>query len=98
MQERVRLFVLNACASLELARQLVDADVVDYAIGWSAKVSDSAAIAFSAALFGALGDGRSIGDAVTVARLASGTGDEPKLVPADQSDTDVLVVGEGDEP
>ncbi len=95
MQERVRLCVLNACVSEELAQRLVDAGAVDYAIGWPVTVSDSAAIAFSRALYGALGDGRSIGDAVTLARLACGKEYQPVLVPADQSDTDVLVVGEG---
>lgn len=98
MQQRVRLCVLNACVSAELAQRLVDAGVVDYAIGWPAKVSDSAAIAFSIALYGALGDGRRIGDAVTLATLACGPGDQPVLVLADQSESDVLVAGEGDEP
>lgn len=98
MQERVRLCVLNACASVELAERLVDAGAVDCAIGWPAKVPDSAAIAFSRALYGALGDGYSICAAVTVARLASGTGDQPVLVAADRSDAEVLVVEEGDEP
>lgn len=98
MQERVRLCVLNACVSVEMAQRLVDAGAVDYAVGWPAEVSDSAAIALSRALYGALGDGRSIVDAVALARLAAGTGDQPVLVAAAQSDTDVLVVGEGDEP
>jgi len=98
MQERVRLCVLNACVSMELAQQLVDGGAVDCAVGWRRDVSDSAAIAFSAALYGALGDGRNIRDAVAVARVACGTGDQPVLVAADQSDTEVLVVGEGDEP
>lgn len=97
MQERVRLCVLNACVSLDLAQRLVDEGAVDFAVGWPAKVSDSAAIAFSTALYAALGDGRSIGDAVTLARLACGSGDQPVLVAGDRSDTDVLVVGEGDE-
>jgi len=95
MQERVRLCVLNACVSVALAQRLVDANAADCAIGWPAKVSDSAAIAFSTALYGALGDGRSIGDAVTLARLACGTGDQPILVAADKMDTDVLVIGAG---
>ena len=74
----------------------MDAGAVDFATGWTAEVWDSAAIAFSTALYGALGDGRSIRDAVTIARVASGAGDQAVLaVAADQSDTDVLVIGEG---
>jgi hypothetical protein len=98
MTEPVRLFVLNACASLELAKQLVDTGVVGSAVGWHAKVSDSAAIAFSSAFYAALGDGRSLGESVNLGRLACGTMDEPVLVATDPSDTDVLVVRQGDEP
>ena len=93
MQERVRLFVLNACLSSDLAQQLVDADVVDYAIGWRAMVSDSVAIAFSRALYASLGDGRRIGDAVAIARNACGTPDEPILAVGEHSGSDVLLVG-----
>ncbi len=98
MQVRVRLCVLNACMSVDLAQRLVDEGAVDFAVGWPAEVSDSAAIAFSTGLYGALGDGRSIGDAVSIGRVACGIGNKPVLVAADHSDTDVLVVGEGDEP
>lgn len=91
MQERVRLCVLNVCTSANLAHQLVNTDAVDFAVGWSAKVSDSAAIAFSSALYAALGDGRGISDAVSVARVASGGGTEPVLVAAGHSSTDVLI-------
>lgn len=98
MQERVRLCVLNACASAALAQQLVDEDAVDFAVGWPSKVSDSAAIAFSTALYGALGDGRGISDAVSIARVACGTGSEPVLVAVGHSGSDVLIVVEkGDE-
>ena len=97
MQERVRLCVLNACESAELAQWLVDEGTVDFAIGWTESVSDSAAIAFSTALYGAIGDGRSMDDAITLARLACGTGDQPILVAADQPETYLLVVGEGQE-
>jgi len=95
IRDHVRLCILNACGSAELAQQLVDEGVVNFAVGWSAKVSDSEAIAFSRALYGALGDGRSISDAVSVARVASGTGNEPLLVAAEDSGTDVPLVEEG---
>ena len=98
MQVRVRLCVLNSCVSVDLAQRLVDEGAVDCAVGWPADVSDSAAIAFSRALYAALGDGRCIRDAVSIGRIASGTGAQPVLKAADESDSDVLVVGEGDEP
>lgn len=94
MQERVRLCVLNVCASATLAQQLVDRGAVDFAVGWPSKVSDSVAIAFSSALYAALGDGRRITDAVSIARVASGRGDEPLLITASHSDTDALIVEE----
>lgn len=96
MQNRVRLCVLNACASEGLARRVAEARVVDCAIGWPAKVSDSAAIAFSRALYAALGDGRTIADALDVAKVACGSA-EPVLVVAEGCHSDALVVGEGDE-
>jgi hypothetical protein len=96
IQERVMLCVLNACRSENLARQLVDACVVDCAIGWPARVSDSAAIAFSNALYGALGDGRTIADAVEVAKVACGSAD-PVLIAADGCHSNVLVAGEADD-
>ena len=84
MENQVRLCVLNACESADLAQRLVQERIVDHAVGWPARVSDSAAVAFSRALYGALGDGRSIADAVKVAIVAC----EPEYVP-------VFVEGEG---
>ena len=55
MEEGVMLCVLNACGSGGLARDLVDAGVVEYAVGWPTKVSDSTAITFSRSFYGALG-------------------------------------------
>jgi|GEM_PF-5824677 len=84
MNPPVRLCVLNACESKSLAHQLVDEGAVECAIGWPAKVSDSVAIAFSRALYAALGDGRSVGEAVSVAKVATGAavGEEPEFVAA----------------
>lgn len=95
MEERVRLCVLNACASGELAKRLVEARVADNAVGWPAKVSDSAAIAFSRALYGALGDARSITDAVGVAIVACGPESEAVFVAGEGSDSPVLVIDDG---
>jgi CHAT domain len=95
MQDPVRLCVLNACDSAELAQQLVSEGVVKVAVGWSAKVSDSEAIAFSAALYGALGDGRTLSEAISVARVASGTGSERLLVAGADSDKEVSLIEAG---
>lgn len=92
MRDRVLLCVLNTCASEGLARRLAKARVVDCAIGWPAKVTDSAAIPFSRALYAALGDGRSIADAMGVARVACGAACEPVLVAADGTDLNTYVL------
>jgi hypothetical protein len=92
MQDHVLLCILTACRSVELAQQLVNEGVVTFAVGWPGKVSDSAAIAFSGALYSALGDGRGINDSVSVARVACGMGNEPLLIAADQADIDLVVV------
>jgi hypothetical protein len=78
----VRLVVLNACGSDQVARELVTMEAVEYAIGWKGKVSDSAAIAFSRALYGALGDGRTVSDAVELAAQACGPEFTPCLAVA----------------
>ena len=57
----LRLVVLNACYSSELAELLVKD--IDCVIGMTAAVSDDAAVLFAQAFFGALFDGQSIGDA-----------------------------------
>jgi hypothetical protein len=86
----VRLVVLNACGSDHVAKELVTMGAVEWAIGWQGKVSDSAAIAFSRALYGALGDGRSVSDAVALAAQACGPGFAPSLSAAGPQ-TGVLV-------
>ena len=94
MKPGVRLCVLNTCGSKALAEELVQRGAVACAIGWPAKISDSVAIAFSGALYGALGDGRNIADAVSVAKVASGTGAEPELIAKNGSENIVFVEGE----
>lgn len=76
---RAMLCVLNACKSADMARAIVEAGVVDAAVGWESAVDDSAAIAFSRALYGALGDARSIEGAVVIGAQASGQADRPRL-------------------
>jgi hypothetical protein len=98
IEERVWLCVLNACESAALARQIVAAGTVDCAVGWPAQIPDSAAIAFSRALYGALGDGRSLADAVCVGAQACGATYNPVLVAADGAATQKpFVPVDGDE-
>ena len=80
MKELVMLCVLNTCESEGLAAALTDAGVVEYAVGWSSKVSDSTAITFSRTLYGALGDGRTMCDAFNIARVACGPHEVPVLM------------------
>ena len=94
MNPPVRLCVLNACGSKLLAQQLVAEGAVECAIGWPAKVSDSVAIAFSRALYAALGDGRSIAEAVSVAKVATGTAEAPELLAAGEPAEIVFVADE----
>ena len=86
IEEKVVLCVVNACESEGLARALVDAGVVEYAVGWPSKVSDSTAITFSRALYGALGDGRTICDAFDIAKVACGPREVPILISGENAD------------
>ena len=58
---QIRCVVLNACYSAAQADALVQH--VDYVVGMSKAISDSAAIAYSVGFYAALGAGRSIEDA-----------------------------------
>jgi Protein of unknown function (DUF1488)/CHAT domain len=58
---QIRAVVLNACYSAAQADALVQH--VDYVVGMSKAISDSAAIAYSVGFYAALGAGRSIEDA-----------------------------------
>lgn len=92
MEQRVRLCVLSACQSADLAREMAEKDVVDFAIGWPGNVQDSSAIAFSAALYGAIGDGRTLGDSVDTGKVACGVTDTPVLFAAPgRSNSTVLI-------
>jgi hypothetical protein len=77
--KRIRLCVLNACESDNLARRLVDEGAVDSAIGWSGKVSDANAIAFAEGLYRCLADGLAISQAVTLAAAGAQSTDPPGL-------------------
>lgn len=86
---RIRFCVLNACASAPIARLLVDARVVDLAVGWPGKVVDATAIAFSRALYRCLGDGLTISQSVTLAIESCNAGEPPILHVGSGVDTNV---------
>ena len=78
-QTRVRLCVLNACASASAAKLLVDKQVVDAAVGWTAKVTDAAAIKFSETLYGCLGEGLALSQSIALAAQSCDSGETPSL-------------------
>ncbi len=66
--ESVRVVVLNACFSADLARALTQ--FVDVAVGMDRPVGDDAARVFATQFYSALGYGRSVGGAFDQARAA----------------------------
>lgn len=74
---RVSLCVLNTCNSAPIAEYLVKTNAVEAAVGWPARLADDAAIAFSGALYGRLGDGLGLDQAVTLASESCGSPDTP---------------------
>lgn len=68
LKDNVQLVVLNACYSEIQARAITK--VIDCAIGMNAPVGDNAAIVFAAALYRAIGFGRSIKEAFEQGELA----------------------------
>lgn len=58
LKQNVRLVVLNSCFSQPLAEQL--AQVIDCVIGTNDSIGDAAAIEFARALYGGLGEGKSV--------------------------------------
>ncbi len=93
IEEDVVLCVLNACESERFARDLVGEGGTGYAVGWPSKVSDSTAITFSQALYGALGDGRTMCDAFDIARVACGSREVPVLISGENAPRGPLVGG-----
>jgi hypothetical protein len=85
----VRLCVLNTCDSAPVAEHLTRVGAVDAAIGWPAKVADDVAIAFSRALYGALGNGLPLARAVALA-TQSVAGAAPLLYTRDGVDRDEI--------
>jgi len=63
----IAVVVFNTCNSADVARAIVAAGVVDIAIGWNGKVTDSAAISFSELFYKHLGNGLALGSAFGLA-------------------------------
>ena len=82
--------------SAELAKQVAERDIVDFAIGWPGSVGDSAAIDFTVALYGALGDGRTLQDSFDAGKVGCGLKDEPVLVASPDRNTNIVLVDTGD--
>lgn len=87
----VRLCVLNTCDSASIARYLVQAHVVEAAVGWPGKLVDAAAIAFSQTFYGCLGNGMTLSKSVALAAQSYGTGETPVLCTAEGVNADVIV-------
>jgi hypothetical protein len=90
--QRVRLCVLNTCASAEIAAHLAASGVVDAAIGWPSRVTDDVAIAFSRALYGRLGDGLPLARSVVLAEQSCGCEKSPVLCTSDGIDQEMIFV------
>lgn len=65
LKDNVRVVLLNACDSAPQAEAIVSE--IDCAVGMSDEIADTAAIAFAAAFYEALGYGRSVQDAFDLA-------------------------------
>ena len=81
--DRVRLCVLNTCDSAPIAEYLAKTSVVEAAVGWPARLADDMAIAFSRAMYGRLGDGLGLSQAITLACQACASPDGPILYTAE---------------
>lgn len=66
LRDNIRVVVMNACYAEDQAKSLTE--FIDYTIGMSAAIGDSAAITFSAYFYQALAFGRSVREAFELAR------------------------------
>jgi len=94
--ERVRFCVLNTCTSAPIAEHLVTSNSVDFTVGWPRALDDSVAITFTRTLYGSLGDGLNLSQAVALAEQSCGTSESPLLYAAKGKDpTDFSFVERG---
>lgn len=91
--DRVRVVVLNACNTAELARQL--SDRIGIVIGMRGEIRDSAAKVFAQAFYLTLGNGRTVGAAFDFARgqLRLHQGEDLAQLEAKLVDPDKLKIG-----
>lgn len=94
--DRVRLCVLNTCDSARIAEHLAKTGVVEAAVGWPGRLADDVAIAFSRALYGRLGDGLGLSQAITLACQSCGSPDSPILFTAEGVATDLTYTSRKD--
>jgi ActR/RegA family two-component response regulator len=80
---KIKCVVLNACYSEKQAKAIVR--YIDYVVGMSQEISDSAATAFSIGFYQALGAGRNIEKAFALGKIQSGMQNGPEY------DTPVLL-------
>lgn len=95
---RVRLCVLNTCASSVIAEHLVSSGAADFAIGWPDRVSDSTAIAFSNSFYAHLGEGLGIARAVELASASGDGSTSPRLFVADGAEGNMPLVQGAEHP
>lgn len=88
----VRLCVLNTCESSAIAKYLVDAGVVEAAVGWPTKLADATAIEFSKTLYGCLGNGVSLSKSVTLVAQSCGAEQAPIVCTGEGTHGDVVYV------
>jgi len=65
--KRIRLAYFNTCDSVEVARHLVDAGVVDASIGWAGKINDSHAVQYAGEFYRLACSGRAVEQAMGMA-------------------------------
>jgi CHAT domain len=87
--DQIRVVVLSACHSASLAESLVEASLVECAVGMSNSIGDEAASIFAARFYGSLCDGQSVQRAFDQARA------ELTLEQFPDQDTPVLYVQSG---
>lgn len=90
LKDNIRVVILNACYSRPQAKAITE--VIDCAIGMKQAIGDSAAIAFAAAFYQAIGFGRSVQEAFDLGTTSLQLQDIP------EDDTPQLILRAGFEP
>lgn len=77
--QRVRLCVLNTCESAIIAEHIASRGVVDAAVGWQARLSDTVAITFAGIFYKCVGDGLPLSKCLALAGEGAGGNQRPSL-------------------